>query len=286
MGQTSWNCKNVNFAIQSFATVYCMPKLTCLQFQPPSIIKSHWKPQQFAAIFRSQQASLVPFGKGKQSAVVVVTNSNVKHQLSGSEYPDRVTQCKEATAIVKKTYDEVTALRDVTLQMLDTVQSQLSPLAYKRAKHNITENTRTLIAVEALKRGDFETVGKMMVASHDSLATDFEVSCNELDILKELAMQIPGVYGSRMTGGGFGGCTVTLVDKAAVPALKEHLKKEYLKRTGLTCECYDVEPSPGAGSYDDEDSSKIDFVENLNWLVPTAVAALAIIIGISILRKQ
>ena len=119
-----------------------------------------------------------------------------------------------------------------------------------------------------------------------SLSSDFEVSCTELDLLKELAVQVPGVYGSRMTGGGFGGCTVTLVDKAAVSALKEHLKTEYLKRTGLTCECYDAEPSPGAGSCEEDTSPKADILSSLNWLIPAAVVALAITIGISALRKQ
>ncbi len=236
---------------------------------------------------------MVPFGSGNQSAVVLVTNSKVKHALSDSEYPLRVTQCREAMDVLKQSFPTTKALRDVTMEMLDSVKSSVSELAYKRAKHNITENERTLATVEALKKGDFVTVGKLMSASHESLAFDFEVSCPELDTLKELALKVPGVYGSRMTGGGFGGCTVTLVDKKSAEKLKEYLKKEYLARTGLHCECYDAEPSAGAGVCEMNEGKKKEggsnvldtLVRQLNWIVPMTVLALAIGISINALRK-
>ena len=198
----------------------------------------------------------------------------MKHKLSGSEYPQRVSQCKEALEVIKKKNDKIQSLRDVTLEILESSKSSLSALAYKRAKHNVTENIRTWKAAEALKKNDFVTVGKMMSESHDSLATDFEVSCPELDILKTLALEIKGVYGSRMTGGGFGGCTVTLVNKSAVKELKEHIQKEYLSRTGLKCEFYECVPSAGAGFIEEDTNPFFAFFPFL--LLFTACAACAI----------
>jgi len=219
-----------------------------------------------------------------------VTNSNVKHELSGSEYPTRVRQCQEAVAALKKMFPSIVALRDVTLDMLSKVQYSMSTEAYQRAKHCITEDIRTLGAVEALKVGDFAKVGKLMSESHNSLSKDYEVSCVELDILKELALKVPGVYGSRMTGGGFGGCTVTLVEKSAVPQLKALLKKEYFARTQIECEFYDAKPSAGAGAVDMEPylgwsfffdaESKAAIQGVVNWAVPLAVVGL--IAGIAI----
>jgi galactokinase len=104
-----------------------------------------------------------------------------------------------------------------------------------------------LDTVAALKVGEFNTVGINMTASHKSLSNDFEVSCKELDLLVDLALEVKGVLGSRMTGGGFGGCTVTLVEKGALPALKEHLEKWYRSSTGLDCVMYEASPSAGAG---------------------------------------
>lgn len=144
---------------------------------------------------------LVPFGSGPDAPVALVTNSNVKHELSGSEYPDRVNQCRQAVDALKVKFPEIKALRDATMEKLDSIKSEISDTVYRRARHVITEDVRTLTAVEALKRGDFVTVGQKMSESHDSLQFDFEVSCHELDVLKELALQVPGVYGSRMTGG-------------------------------------------------------------------------------------
>lgn len=240
---------------------------------------------------RTHEATLVPFGSGtKQDVVVLVTNSNVKHQLSGSEYPTRVRQCQEAVTALKKMFPSVKALRDVTLDMLSKVQYSMNTEAYQRAKHCVTEDIRTLGTVEALKVGDFAKVGNYMSESHDSLSKDFEVSCDELDILKELALKVPGVYGSRMTGGGFGGCTVTLVEKSAVPQLKEFLKKEYFTRTQIECEFYDAEPSAGAGPIDLEPylgwsfffdaESKAALQGVVNWAVP--LAAVGLIVGIAI----
>jgi galactokinase len=134
--------------------------------------------------------------------------------------------------------------------MLEAVKGSLSPVVYKRAHHGITEDARTLDAVKALERGDFVTVGKRMNESHDSLRDDYEVSCDELDFLVAEARRVPGVLGSRMTGGGFGGCTVTLVERGAVENLIRHLKAEYKEKLGKDCDCYESVPSPGAGVID------------------------------------
>lgn len=120
--------------------------------------------------------------------------------MSGSEYPERVAQCKEAVSAIKDKYPHVIALRDVTLVMLDEISDKISPIVKNRAGHSISEDTRTLSTVEAIARGDYKTVGENMLNSHISLRDQYEVSCKELDILVELAMEVPGVYGSRMTG--------------------------------------------------------------------------------------
>lgn len=179
--------------------------------------------------------------------VLVVTNSNVKHQLSGSEYPDRVYQCKLAVEIINKKYPEVKALRDATLDMLKELEPEMPRSVYRRALHSVTEDIRTRSAVEALKVGNYRELGQLMTQSHVSLKENYEVSCDELDLLVDLALQVPGVFGSRMTGGGFGGCTITLVAKNAAPTLIEFLRTRYKKVVNLDCDCFVTTPSAGCG---------------------------------------
>jgi len=220
---------------------------------------------------RSQDYTLVPFGQGDPSApVVLVTNSNVKHTLSGSEYPDRVRQCKEAVAAIQKKHKGVKALRDCTMEMLDSVKAQLQPVNYNRARHCIKEDARTQAAVRGLKEGDYALVGKLMNESHNSLQHDFEVSCAELDTLVDLARSVKGVYGSRMTGGGFGGCTVTLVERGAVARLKKHLKDNF-----PLCECYEAVPSEGSGVVD---PTKTASIPSNKWV---QIGAVALAVGIA-----
>jgi galactokinase len=258
---------------------------------------------------------LVPFGGGGADVpVVIVTNSNVKHTLSGSEYPDRVAQCKKAVEVLKQSYPEVQALRDANMDQLNSIKDKLSDVVYNRAKHCIGEDQRTLTAVQSLSKGDFETVGVMMTKSHESLRDDYEVSCEELDILVKLALEHPGVYGSRMTGGGFGGCTVTLVKSSAVAGLKVHLAEGYFKVTGKKCEIYESVPSSGAGvlqsasasspkaaessakvaatsSHSQATASSADASQDTNqgniysWILPLAVIGLAITVGMIIAKK-
>ena len=218
----------------------------------------------------------------------------MKHTLSGSEYPDRVKQCKAAVEILKKENPtkNITALRDVNIEMLEAAKQQMPTIVYRRARHCIGEDRRTLATVDALALGDFDSVGKHMLQSHVSLKEDYEVSCSELDLLVELAMEVDGVYGSRMTGGGFGGCTVTLVKKSAVPTLREFLKENYRQKTGKDCDCYEAVPSAGAQIIDmstpDTDSNTFANAPTIfgRWLLPIAVAALAVSVGIHFARKH
>lgn len=196
---------------------------------------------------RSREYQLVPFGGGSGSApVLMVTNSNVKHNLSGSEYPDRVRQCREAVATISAKYPQVKELRDATMEMVEEVKVDMSDVNYRRARHCVAENARTLDTVEKLKVGDFITVGKHMTASHISLRDDFEVSCPEVNELVDLALQVPGVLGSRMTGGGFGGCTVTLLQPTAVELFKDLVGKRYNDNVGIDCVFYLAVPAHGA----------------------------------------
>lgn len=247
---------------------------------------------------RSNEYKLVPFGSDADSPVIIVTNSNVKHELSGSEYPDRVRQCRDAVAAIATQFPQVKALRDASLKQLDATKAKtgLSEVAYQRALHVIGEDCRTMNAVSALKKGDYDTVGKLMTESHRSLQHNYEVSCAELDLLVNEALTVPGVYGSRMTGGGFGGCTVTLVTKKDAQNLKDHLKKIY-----PLGESYEFTPAAGCGKLnisnvdcndgafaEDEEFSTLGFGGFLGpWLLPTAAAvAIGSILAFVLMRKQ
>jgi galactokinase len=240
---------------------------------------------------RSNTATLVPMGSGFNSPVMVVTNSNVKHELSGSEYPDRVKQCQQAVSVLSKHYPTIKALRDVTLQQLEHVKNELSEVVYRRARHVIGENQRTLDAVSAFQRLDYLAVGEYMTQSHSSLRDDYEVSCAELDFLVRCALEVPGVYGSRMTGGGFGGCTVTLVDRKAAKRLQHVLLEKYVENYNKKCDCYETSPSAGAGPLSfhtatiESDEGKP--VKNwLHYVIPGAVAALSMTVALTFLLKD
>ncbi|XP_071796907.1 galactokinase-like [Asterias amurensis] len=184
---------------------------------------------------RSMDAKLVPLADPQ--LVVLVTNSNVRHELTGSEYPTRRRQCQEAAAALSKK-----SLRDATMEDLFASESSMDREVYCRARHVIGEISRTTEAAEALQKEDYATFGRLMVESHNSLRDDYEVSCPELDQLVEAAMAVDGVYGSRMTGGGFGGCTVTLLKKDAVGRAVEYIKGKYLGKPTF----YVTAPSKGA----------------------------------------
>ncbi|XP_046709843.1 galactokinase [Silurus meridionalis] len=169
---------------------------------------------------RSLEATAVPLVD--PGLVILITNSNVKHALTGSEYPSRRKQCEEAAAVMGKS-----SLRDATMQDLEDAKDCLDSVTYRRVCHVINEIERTAKAAEALKRGDYEEFGKLMVESHNSLRDLYEVSCPELDVLVLAAMEVDGVFGSRMTGGGFGGCTVSLLRADATERTMKHIKERY-----------------------------------------------------------
>uniref|UniRef100_A0A1L8E1T3 Putative galactokinase n=1 Tax=Nyssomyia neivai TaxID=330878 RepID=A0A1L8E1T3_9DIPT len=169
--------------------------------------------------------------------VLLICNSNVKHELSSSEYPTRRKQCTEALAAMG-----LTSYRDATVECLNAIKD---PVQLKRARHVITEIQRTQEAASALSKKDFATMGRLMVASHQSLSKDFEVSCRELDLLVDAAMACVGVLGSRMTGGGFGGCTVTLAKKSHVQEVIDRIAEAYCAFGG-TPTFYLATPSAGA----------------------------------------
>ena len=191
---------------------------------------------------------------------IVVTNSNVKHALGerGSQYPVRVAQCKAAVAELQKHHPHVEQLRDASESDLASIKGDIDSVSYKRARHVITENARCESAAAALERQDYASVGAAMLASHKSLASDYEVSIPELDTLVALAMEVEGVYGSRVTGAGFGGCTVTLARMDAVPKLIEHLQKAYKEQYNIDCDCFVTQPGSGAKMLITPESKSID----------------------------
>lgn len=161
---------------------------------------------------------------------VVIVNSMVKHELSGGEYAQRRRQCEEGVAFFKRHHPNVRALRDVTMKQVEEARGELDPVVFRRCRHVVSENARAQETAKLLSKKEYERAGELMVQSHNSLRDDYEVSCVELDFLAAEAMKIKGVYGARMTGGGFGGCIVALVQPRAVEALLEHVRKSYQER--------------------------------------------------------
>jgi len=177
---------------------------------------------------------------------VVVCNSGVKRALAQSEYEVRLKQCRQAVAQIATTGLAVKSLRDVEPADLESARSALDELLLRRARHVVTENQRVLEAVEVLEAGDLERFGELMNASHESLREDYEVSSKELDVLVELAWKQPGTLGARMTGAGFGGCTVNLVRAGAAAAFAEAVRRGYQDALGLRAEIYVCRASDGA----------------------------------------
>ncbi len=178
---------------------------------------------------------------------LVICNSMVKHSLAAGEYNTRRAECETGVQHFAQRKDGIKALRDVTEDDLERHSAGLSPVLLRRCRHVVTENARVLRAADALKSGELETFGRLMYESHASLRRDFEVSCLELDILVELASNFPGVYGARMTGGGFGGCTINLVERAAALEFRDRIREKYFQKTGILPEVYITQASDGAG---------------------------------------
>jgi galactokinase len=182
----------------------------------------------------------------RDSVKIVVCNSGVKRALAQSEYEVRLKQCRQAVAEVAKRGRAVRSLREVELEDLEAAWPALDELLLRLARHVVTENHRTCEAVKVLSEGDLVRFGELMNASHESLRDDYQVSSKELDTLVELACQQPGVLGARMTGAGFGGCTVNLVVAEAAAAFAENVYQGYLKALGMKAEIYVCRASDGA----------------------------------------
>jgi len=191
---------------------------------------------------RSRKPELVPMTDA--SVALLITNTNVKHELTGGEYAQRRAQCEQAAKSLG-----VASLRDADAARLERAKGKLDPVVYRRARHVIGEIERTVHAAEGVRAGNWPTVGQLMYASHYSLKDDYEVSCAELDALVEIAQEIGpkgGVIGCRMTGGGFGGCTVALVEAKKVEAISASLAAEYEQRTKIKPSLFLSRPAGGA----------------------------------------
>lgn len=181
-----------------------------------------------------------------ENAKIVIINSKVKHSLVDSAYNDRRNECETALKELQKVTD-IKTLGDLTEDGFEQYKDAIKdPVRQKRAKHAVYENQRTIRAVEALRNNDVKLFGQLMNASHESLRHDYEVSCEEIDILVDLAQAMPGVIGSRITGGGFGGCTVSIVEDATVDRFIEEIGKTYKEKVGHEAEFYVVEIGDGA----------------------------------------
>src|SRR5580692_5174003 len=181
------------------------------------------------------------------SVKLVMSNTMVKHELASSEYNRRRADCEEAVRRLAAVLPGIRALRDVSLEQLEKHRGLLSEVIYKRALHIVTENARVLDSAQALRAGDIERFGKRMAESHRSLRDLYEVSCRELDLMVDLAYQQKGVFGARMTGGGFGGATINLVDARHAGEFMEKLGNAYQRETGLVPQIYICRPAEGAG---------------------------------------
>lgn len=177
---------------------------------------------------------------------IIITNSKVKHSLVDSEYNTRRSECADALKALQTVLD-IKGLGDLDMETFEKHKSVIGDeVKERRAKHAVAENQRTIEAVAALGAGDIERFGQLMNQSHVSLRDDYEVSCEEIDILVDLAWKIPGVLGSRITGGGFGGCTVSIVKNDSIDAFIETVGKAYLEKVGHEAEFYTVEIGDGA----------------------------------------
>ncbi|MGE5569106.1 MAG: galactokinase [Rhodospirillales bacterium] len=177
---------------------------------------------------------------------IIAVNTMVKHELGQSAYRDRVRECAEAVEVIRGIRPGVASLRDVDVATFEIAAEQIPAVPRKRARHVVTEDARVEAFIAASKRGDVENMGALFVASHRSLQNDYEVSCEELDFLVDTALGLPGVLGARMTGGGFGGCTVNLVRPKNAEEFSEEIAAAYKARFGITPAIYPCKPSAGA----------------------------------------
>jgi galactokinase len=193
---------------------------------------------------RELKGTLVPLNLS--GSAIVVCDSRVRHSLASSEYNQRRTECEKGVELLSRVIPGIRALRDVNSGDFRRHEQILPETIRRRCRHVITENERTLAATRALSSGDAPELGRLFTASHRSLRDDYQVSCRELDLLVESAGSVAGVLGARMTGGGFGGCTVNLVRREALEAFQDRVSNAYLRDTGLEPLIFHAEGSDGA----------------------------------------
>ena len=192
---------------------------------------------------RSLEHEYFPFDYKNIS--IVLFNSNVSHSLASSEYNQRRKECSIGVDIIKREVHEVESLRDVSADLLKEFQNKIDPTIYRRCKYVIEENARLLKACDALKIHDLNTFGSLMYQTHEGLSNDYEVSCKELDYLVDLTLDIPKVYGSRMMGGGFGGCTINLIENEAIDEVSKYVTENYKNKFNLQANTYITKISGG-----------------------------------------
>ena len=191
---------------------------------------------------RTRKTELVPMSD--PAVALLIINTNVKHELGSGEYAKRRAECEEAARILG-----VASLRDATPDQLERAKSKMTDVVFRRARHVIGEIERTVHAAEGIRQSNWPTVGQFMYASHGSLRDDYEVSCKELDVVVDIAEDIGfkgGVYGCRMTGGGFGGCCVALVKADAIAAITQKIATDYQAKTGIDAVIFSSRPAAGA----------------------------------------
>jgi len=180
---------------------------------------------------------------------LILFDSNVKHSLFTSEYNNRRIECNEGLSIVKENYPEIESFRDCDENHMINLKSKMSDNVFRRSLYAVKEIKRVIQACEALDKGDIKTLGKLMFETHEGLSKDYEVSCAELDYLVDLAKAEEVVIGSRLMGGGFGGCTINLVKKGSETVIKEKFTKLYLDKFNIDLKIYDVKVSNGTSLY-------------------------------------
>lgn len=209
---------------------------------------------QYASVFGKQGRALLLDCRSLTSTEIVldhsefdiaVCDSGVSHELASSEYNRRRDECEASVDVLRTKYPNIVNLRDVTLTDLDAASGMLSDIQRRRAAHVISENARTISGAEALQQGDLRRFGELMFGSHESLRSDFEVSCRELDVLVESARKVEGVFGSRMMGGGFGGSTISILEKGAISDFRDSVASHYQKLFGREPNIYEVRSANG-----------------------------------------
>jgi galactokinase len=199
-----------------------------------------------ALLIDCRSLEMTQIGLNTTATAIAICDTRVKHELSSSEYNTRREECERGVEILRRSLPNIRSLRDVSLSDFELHEEQLPEPVRSRCRHVLTENARTLDAARALRADDFSEMGRLMRASHESLRVDYEVSCRELDVMVEVASSVEGVYGARMTGGGFGGCTINLVRRDALEKFQEQVAAGYNKATGLLPTIYVSEPGDGA----------------------------------------